>query len=240
MIFYFSHFIFVLFFFFIVLVFLFLFFLSGLFRFEVRFEWLIRGEERARSMSMILPPFHLPSSSARALWSRWYSKQLEQMNKFHQALLRTAQNSGGLTVHFHNCDDAASNDLFFAAVHSSEPDAWIRDRGYCGNHNTQHSVQWLVTTVFTMAFISTLFKTTTFLAMGTHLYRIVLYVPTFVQQPDRVVFKAGVPSLEETTFAATLQDSLCVEIISFDMSHSGVALVGFVFFRSCLFSLHST
>ena len=164
-------------------------------------------------MSLILPPFQVPSASAKALWSRWHSQQLEQMNKFHHALLRTAQDSGGLAVHFHNCDDAASNDLYFAAVHSSEPEAWIRDRGYCGNHNTQHTVQWLATTVFTMAFISTLFKTTSLLAMGTHLYRFVLYVPTFVQEPDRVVFKAGVPSLEETTFAATLQDSGCVEFV---------------------------
>ena len=173
---------------------------------EVRFEWWIKGEERARAMSLILPPFNIPSSSARALWGRWHSKPMGQMNNFHRALLRTAQNSGGLAVHFHNCDDASSNDLFFAAEHSSEPDAWIRDRGYCGNHNTQHTVQWLVTTVFTMTFISTLFRTTTFLAMGTHIYRFVLHVPAFVQQPDRVVFKTGIPSPEETTYAATIQD----------------------------------
>ena len=108
-------------------------------------------------------------------------------------------------MHFHNSDDASSNDLYFAAVHSSEPDAWIKDRGYCGNHNTQHTVQWLVSTLFTMAFASTLFKATSFLCMGTHLYRFVQYVPTFVEKPGRVVFRAGAPTRAETTFAATLQ-----------------------------------
>ena len=157
-------------------------------------------------MSLVLPPFRVPSTSAQALWNRWHSKDLEHLNALQRALLRTAQDSGGLAVHFHNMDDAASNDLHFAAVHSSEPDACIKDRGYCGNHNTQHTVQWLVTTVFTMAFVSTLFKATSFLSMGTHLYRFVQYVPTFVETPGRVVFRAGAPTRAETTFAETLQD----------------------------------
>ena len=113
---------------------------------------------------------------------------------------------GGLDMYCHICADASASGLYFAAVHSSEPDACIKDRGYCGNHNTQHTVQWLVTTIFTMAFVSTLFKATSFLSMGTHLYRFVQYVPTFVETHGRVVFRAGAPTRAETTLAETLQD----------------------------------
>ena len=160
------------------------------------------------ALEFIPPPFKLASPGARNLWSVLrHHPTMEKLIDFKRALLQRARFGADV---FHS-DDASGNDLLHAADTADERSRghrWGIMRNLCLDHKAHHCLLVPVAGVFSLKYVSSLFRCSVFFGMSTYQLRCVFSLPTVLRADGRVqVTREPVPR-SDRSYAEQLTDFL--------------------------------
>ncbi len=177
---------------------------------KCKFQWYYDDPDdiRPRCFEPWIPPIVISSGSARNLWNvlRRHPFIIDIL-RFKNALLRRTIQCSGLCADIDQTDAASGVDLFYAATCKVDPVEYAKTRLVCMSHQHHIAMMLLFGGVLALQWIGTLFNIAMLLRMGTYMVRLVLHVPSFMDQ-SRFIVEQGEPSQKDIDLVAELQEYL--------------------------------
>ncbi len=168
------------------------------------FQWAVAGADgnpQVFTFEPYIPPFCMTSNSSKNLWKylRGHEWMLDIL-QLKDAILTAAAKDSGLTMDLFLNDNASGNDKLFAAGERIDPASWCRFQLLCQNHQNHICLMSIFACQLTLTFFGTLYGLATFCRMGVHMMMFCISVGGFLEQPDVVVVRPGVPFDEDISF----------------------------------------